>query len=233
MSSGDIQITAVARKPGKSTSRQMRSSRMIPAVVYGPKVKNLCLAITELDATRYSGRSFENSIFTLKSEDKNLNGMRVLKKDVSVHPVHRRPVHLDFYAPDMTQTVKVSVEVKYEGKPQGEKDGGIFQVLRRDVEVECLPSDIPESFTVNVEEMNLGDVIHVSALTMPSADVKLLTSTEEALASIVAAKEEEEVVAEPAAEEAAEGAASEGDSGEGEAPATDDNKGEATGDGKS
>ena len=202
MASGDIQIKAMARKPGKSISRQMRSNKLIPSVVYGPKTENTYFAITELDATRYSTRAFENSIFTLKSDDKKLNGMRVLKKDVTIHPVHRRPIHLDFYAPDMTQTVRVSVEIKYEGKSHGERNGGIFQALRRDVEVECLPADIPDSFIVPIEDMELGDVIHVSALNMPSSDVKLITSTEEAIASVVAAKEaKEETPAVAASEE--------------------------------
>ena len=201
MASEEIQITAIPRQPGKSLSRQMRLDKLIPSVVYGPKTKNTYFAINELDAIRYSARAFENSIFTLKSDDKKLNGIRVLKKEIVVHPVHRRPIHLDFYAPDMAQAVRVSIEIKYEGKSRGERDGGIFQALRRDVEVECLPSHIPNSLTVNIEDMELGSVIHVSALTMPNQDVKLITSEEEAIASIVAAKEEKEVA--PAAGEAA------------------------------
>ncbi len=188
----EIEIKAILRTPGKRVSRSMRSQKLIPSVVYGPKVDSHYFAITELEATRYSARAFDNSIFILKSEDTKLNGMRVLKKNISIHPVHRQPTHFDFYAPDMTQTVKVAVEINYEGRSRGEKNGGIFQALRRDVEVECLPTDIPSSLTVNIEPMELGDVLHVSHITPPHQGIKILTPPEEPMASVVAAKKEAE-----------------------------------------
>lgn len=187
----EIQIKAIPRQPGKGLTRSMRSSKLVPSVVYGPKVENAYFYITELDAARYSTKSFENSIFTLKSEDKKIDGMRVLKKEVAVHPVHRRPIHLDFYALDMNQTVRVNIAIHYKGKAQGEREGGIFNALRRDVEVECLPTHIPDFFTINVENMQLGKVLHVSDLDLPG-DVRLLTTGEEAIASVVAAKEKQE-----------------------------------------
>ena len=189
MNTNQIQLKASPRQPGKRISRKMRSDKFIPSVVYGPQVKNTYFAITELDATRYSTRAFENSIFILKSNDKKLNGIRVLKKEVSTHPLNGRPIHIDFYAPNMSETVKVNLEIKYTGKSEGEKNGGIFQALRRDVEVECLPTNIPDFINFDITNMNLGDVVHTSALDIPE-EVKLITSEGEAIASIVSAKEE-------------------------------------------
>ena len=182
-----IPIQAIPRPPGKSTARKLRAKRLIPSIVYGPQIPNICFAIRELDASRYSAKKFDNSIFILQSEDKKLHGISVLKKNLTLHPIHGRPVHLDFYALNMSQTVKVRVEIKYQGKSLGERNGGIFQPLRRDVEVECLPTTIPHTLTVDITDMNLGDVLHASTLSIPE-DVKLITSKKEAIASIVTAR---------------------------------------------
>ena len=202
MSDQQIEIKAVTRKIGKHHSRSLRNSRMIPAVLYGPKTENMNLAITELEVTKYSARRFENEIFTLSSEDKGLNGLRVLKKDVTIHPVTRRPVHVDFYVPDMTQKVKVEVEVKFEGTAKGTKEGGILNILQRKVEIECLPASIPSSFSVDISNLGLGDVLHVSDLNIAETEaLKVWTSKEETLATISQAKEEKK--ADPEAEAAA------------------------------
>lgn len=189
MTTEPISIQAIPRRAGKSVARQLRAQKLIPSVVYGPKTKNLCFAVRELDAIRYSAKNFENSIFVLQSEEQVLNGLSVLKKEVAIHPVHGCPVHLDFYAPDMSQSVRIGIEIKYTGKSQGERDGGVFQALRRDVEVECLPTGIPHAIEVDITDMNLGDVLHTSKLDIPEG-VKLITSKEEAIASIVAARED-------------------------------------------
>ncbi len=210
MSGKQIELTAVARATGKHNSRALRNQRLIPAVAYGPKVENINFSITENDVKKYSSRQYENEIFVLKSDDKNLDGIKVLKKDMSIHPVSRRPVHLDFFVPDMTQTVKVDVEIKYEGTPKGTKEGGIFNILMRTVEVECLPSNIPESFSVDVSGLGLNEVLHVSALPVSGESIKVLTSSEETLATVAQAKEE---TAATTTEEAA-----------ADAPAADDKK---------
>ena len=209
----DIVIEVKSRKPGRGTNRGLRKDREIPAVIYGPKTENFNLSLHENDAVKYSRREFENMIITFKSDNKDLNGLRVLKKETRVHPVSRKPIHLDFYAPDMTQTVRVEVELKFEGTPIGEKEeGGVFNIVRREIEIECLPADIPESFTVDVSAMAVGDVLHVSKVNI--GDNKLITSDELTICAVAQGKSEEE---EPVAAEAAPAA-----EGEAAAPAEGD-----------
>lgn len=191
MADQQIKIKAVPRKVGKHNSRSLRNEKLIPAVLYGPKTENMNLSITELDVTRYSSRKFENEIFTLTSEDSALNGLRVLKKDVTIHPVSRRPVHVDFFVPDMTQKVKVEVEVRFEGTAKGTKEGGIFNILQRKIEIECLPTSIPTFFSVDVTGLAVGDVLHVSDLKIAETEaLKVWTSKDETLATVSQTKED-------------------------------------------
>lgn len=207
-STQEIVIEVKTRKPGRGTNRGLRREREIPAVLYGPKTENISLSLPENDAVKYSRREFENMIITFKSDNKDLNGLKVLKKETRVHPVTRRPLHLDFYAPDMTQTVRVEVELKFEGTPKGEKEeGGIFNIVRREIEIECLPADIPESYTVDVSDMVVGDVLHVSDVKI--GDMKLMTSAELTICAVAQGKGDDEPAAEDAAAPAAETPAAE------------------------
>jgi large subunit ribosomal protein L25 len=104
-----LKLNADPRTPGKSDARGLRRGWGVPAVVYGPKTKPLSLSIHVNDAIKYARHGFENSIFTLESKDSSLNGMKVLRKTMDVHPITRRPIHMDFFAPDMTQAVRVDI----------------------------------------------------------------------------------------------------------------------------
>lgn len=196
----NLTIAAQPRTPGKATARGLRVERSVPAVVYGPKTKNFSFSIPEIDAVRYTRHGFENTIFTLQSDDKNLNGLKVLTKTYDVHPVSRRPIHLDFFAPDMTQAVRVSVEVRLTGKAAGLADGGLVSQVKRDVEIECLPLEIPEYFELDISSLELNASMHVSDIQFPKG-VKLIDSEDETL--VTCAIVEETVAAAPAADAAA------------------------------
>lgn len=191
-----IEIQAIPRTQGKGSSRNLRNESRTPAIVYSPKQENVLFSIKENDAVKYSRMEYENTIFTLKSEDSSIDGLQVLKKDITFHPVNRRPLHVDFYAVDMTATVRVNVEVKFEGKSNGERDGGVFNVVRREVEVECMPGQIPSEITIDISELKLNESLHVSDLTVPS-NVKMITGSELTIATVAEVKEE---AATPAAE---------------------------------
>lgn len=203
MAQQQINLKASVRTAGKHFSRTLRKEDRVPAVVYGPKTKSVSIDIAKLDAVRASKHGFENTFFTLESEDKSLNGLKVMRRAFEIHPVSRAPIHLDFFAPDMTQTVRVNVEIRFTGKAEGVKSGGIFNTVRRDVEVECLPLEIPEFFEVDVTNLNLDESMHVSDIKFPEG-VKLVTSLEETIATVAMVKEE---VAAPVAAAPAEGAA--------------------------
>ena len=107
----------------------------------------------------------------------------------------------------MTQKVKVEVEINFEGTPKGTKEGGIFNISMRKVEIECLPTDIPEKFTVDVSGLGLNEVLHASKIDLGSDKIKMITSSEETLAAVAAAKEEKAAETPAEGEAAAEGAA--------------------------
>lgn len=192
----NLTIAAQPRTPGKATSRGLRDGRNVPAVVYGPKTKNFSFSIPEIDAVRYTRHGFENTIFTLTSDDKDLNGMKVLTKTYDVHPVSRRPIHLDFFAPDMTQTVRVSVEVRLTGKAAGLADGGLVSQVKRDVEIECLPLEIPEFFELDISPLELNASMHVSDIQFPKG-VKLIDSEDETLVTCAVVEETAATVPSP------------------------------------
>ncbi len=196
-----LKLNAEVREAGKSTARELRRGWYVPAVVYGPKTKPLSLAIHVNDAIKYGRMSFENSIFTLESKDSALNGLKVLRKQLVVHPVTRRPIHMDFFAPDMTQAVRVDVEVRISGKAKGTAEGGLVSMVRRTVEIECLPLEIPEFFELDVTDMGLNESMHVSDIKFP-ANTHVITSNDETIVTCAEVKEE---VATPVV--AAEGAA--------------------------
>ena len=197
------------RKIGKHNSKVARNGRMVPAVIYGPKQDNTNVLCTELFIDKHRAKKWESVIFKTESEDSKLKGINVMLKKIQYHPVTNRPVHVDFYALDMTEKIKVKVPVKYNGEPVGcKEEGGVRQIILFDIELECSPADIPEQIDVAIEHLKLNESIHVSDVTFPDT-VKVLTAPERTMITVGMPKEEKE---EPVAAEGAEGA-------EGAAPA--------------
>jgi len=204
MATQELKINANVRAPGKAQSRGLRMSRNIPAVIYGPKIEPLSISIHENDAVKYAKMGYENTIFTLESAEGSLNGLKVLRKSMDIHPVSRRPVHLDFFAPDMSQKVRVNVEVRIHGKAKGTAEGGLVSMVRREVEVECLPLEIPSHFDLDVTALDLNESMHVSDIRFPEG-IRVMTDKGE---TIVTCSEVKEEAATPvAATDAAAGAA--------------------------
>ena len=201
----NFEFNVELRKSGKHDSRRLRREGHVPAIVYGPNLKNVSVFVPEKQVVRFAKQQYENTIFVFKSADKTLNNLKVLKKETTLHPVSRRPVHLDFFALDLNKAIRVSVEVRYEGRSAGVKDGGILNAVRRDVEVECLPTQIPQFISIDVSPLGIGNSFHVSDLQMPEG-IRLITLPTETLCTVVMV--EELVVEAPVAAAAtAEGAA--------------------------
>ncbi|MBX3022193.1 MAG: 50S ribosomal protein L25 [Bdellovibrionales bacterium] len=213
MATQELKINANVRQAGKATSRGLRNERYVPAVVYGPKTKPLNISIHENDAVKYGRTAFENSLFTFESKDSTINGMRVLRKSMDVHPVSRRPTHIDFFAPDMSKAVRVNVEVRTTGKARGTADGGLVSMVRREVEIECLPLEIPAFFELDITDLDLNASMHVSDIKFPE-NLKVITSMDETIVTCAEVKEE---VATPVAA-AADAAAAPGAAGAAAAP---------------
>ncbi len=189
-----IDLKVDARETGKHNSRSLRASRQVPAVIYGA-VSPINVHVEEKEIVKYNTRAYENALFNLKSSNKNADGIVALIKSVDVHPLSRRPQHVDFFALDLKKAVRVNVEVRLEGKPIGLSEGGLLNVVLRSVEVECLPTEIPEFFTADVSNLGVGDALHVSDIKV-SGSVKMITGAEQTIAVV---NTQEEEAAAPAA----------------------------------
>ena len=194
-----IELTVEKRESGRANARGLRVNKMVPGVIYGATA-NVNVSLHVNDVIKYNSRAYENALLTIKSSDTKLNGKVALMKEVFVNPLSRRPEHIDLFALDLTKSVRVSVEIRVEGKAIGLAEGGLLNVVIRQVEVECLPTEIPEAIIVDVTNLGVGDSLHVSDLTVPEG-VKMISRPELTIAAVVV--QEEEVVVAPVAEAAA------------------------------
>lgn len=190
-----IELTIETRQSGRAQSRGLRNSKMVPGIIYGA-IENKNVSVHVNDLLKYNTRAYENALLNLKSSDSTLNGKVALIKSVQVNPLSRKPEHVDFFAIDLKKSVRVSVEVKIEGKAIGISEGGLLNIVTRQVEVECLPTAIPEFLSLDVSNLGVGQSLHASELTMPDG-VKLISRPEITIAAVV--EQEDEVVAAPAA----------------------------------
>ena len=199
MSKQRIELNVETRQSGRGNSRELRVNKMVPGIIYGA-IENQNISVHVNDILKYNTRAYENALLNLKSSDSKLNGKVALIKSVQVNPLSRKPEHVDFFALDLNKAVRVSVEIKIEGKAIGLSEGGLLNIVMRSVEVECLPTAIPEFLTLDVTNLGVGESLHASELTMP-AGVKLISRPEVTIAAVV--EQEEEVAAAPAAAAAA------------------------------
>lgn len=194
-----IELDIEARESGRAGARGLRVNKRVPGVIYGA-IENANVSVHVNDILKYNTRAYENALLNLKSSDSKLNGKVALIKEVTVNPLTRRPEHVDFFALDLTKSVRVSVEVRIEGKAIGLAEGGLLNIVARQVEVECLPTAIPDAIIADVTNLNVGDSLHVSDLTTPDG-VKMITRPEVTIAAVV--EYVEEAAATPAAADAA------------------------------
>lgn len=177
------------RTTGKSVSRKLRREKLIPAIVYGEKYENLAICIEEKEFLSIFKKAFgfsENVLISLEIEDnaKPVVKQTVLIKDVQIHPVSRKILHVDFYRVSLDKRIKLKVPIVLVGHAVGVSLGGIPEFVLREVEVECMPLDIPDKIEVDISSLNIGDTIHVKDLPVKEG-VKLLIDPENVVISIL------------------------------------------------
>jgi large subunit ribosomal protein L25 len=188
---------------GKNEARRLRQTGKVPAVLYGGKSGPITLSVSakQLSAILRSPTG-HNTLFQVSVAGKS---EPAIVKDWLVDPTTGTLLHVDLMRVAMNVRMKVKVPVHTFGEPAGVKvQGGVFEVVTREVEVECLPSDIPTEFRMDVSELMLGKQLRVGDLPIDAAKIKLLTEPERVIAHVVALKVEEE---KPAEAVVAEGAA--------------------------
>ncbi len=196
-------VEAKARQGGgKNDARRLRQSGLIPAVVYGAGQDSQPIAVDPKQMRRIlNSEQGHNSIFDLSLDG---NTAKVMIVDWQYEPIKSALLHVDLKRIAMDKVLQVSVPILLKGEAPGVKvGGGILELLLREVEIECLPADIPGHIDVDVSKLEFGEVIRVSDL--PRGDkLKFMTEENQPVAHVVAVKEVVEAVP---AEGAVEGAA--------------------------
>lgn len=197
-------IKAQARPTGsKNANRRLRASGKIPGVIYGSGKKPVVISIdpNDVKAILHSDAG-RNTIVTVSVDGTKHNN--AMLKDYQLDPVHGDLIHADFIKIAMDRILEVEVSIDLVGEPVGVKiGGGIMDFVTRSIEVECLPSDIPESIKVDVSALDINDYIRVKNLET-DAKVKILTEPEIVIVTVVPPTKEEEAPVEEEVAEAAE-----------------------------
>ena len=201
----EIQANARDRKNKRDAKRLLRGGK-IPGVLYGPKMQAVNL---EFDKREFSSRiaGLEGShLVRLKSSATSLTDKVALVKDMQYDPISGEVIHADLYEVDLTAKITVHVPLHFVGKAAGVVRGGILQPIEREIEVECLPLDIPEYFNVDVSGLDIGDSAHIEDLVMPEG-VTAIYESNLALVAVVPPTVEEAPAAAAAPVEGAEAVA--------------------------
>src|SRR5271156_5734716 len=183
---------------GKGPARRTRLTGMVPAILYGGKKDSISLAVNAKQVARIlRSETGHNTIFTVQVAEGA--GEQAMLKDWQGDPVSGKLLHVDLFRIAMDVRMRVRVPVHTFGEPQGVKmQGGIFEMVTREVEVECLPGDIPEEFKVDVSEMLIGKQLRAADLPFDPNKVKLITDPVRVIAHVVVLKKEEEPTPEAA-----------------------------------
>jgi large subunit ribosomal protein L25 len=217
-----VNLRATLRETvGNGPSRVLRREGKIPAILYGPNKAPVKLTVDKLDLDPiFKSGAVSQKLLRLRVD--GLDGTsNVMIKEMQRHPVSHNLLHLDFYEVTMDQKIKVMVPVAVTGKSAGVEIGGMLQIIRRELEVFCLPGRIPENITIDITDLDIGDSFHVEDLTLEE-DVEIPAEVNFTILTVLSPKaEEEEVEAEEEELEGEEGVEAAEDAEAAEEPAAE------------
>jgi len=204
--------TKIRTKTGNGPARRLRMSGQIPAVLYGPKTETVLLSVNKSDLELLFkkggiGQVVLNLVIQKNGETTTRPAMI---KELQTHPVSRNFIHIDFYEIKMDQKITAKIPVVTTGIAKGIELGGILQIIRRELEVECLPLEVPESIEIDISDLDIGDSIHVGKIRLES-ELEFLEDDNYTVVTVLTPKLEEE---EPEEEEEVEGEEAEKEDGE-------------------
>jgi large subunit ribosomal protein L25 len=200
MEVGKLTVTVRTTSGHKGHARKLRTQGKVPGVCYGASTDGridplpIVIDVKQLKGALDPVRK-QNTVIDLTIEgpgDASKRSLHALVKEYQVHPIRREITHVDLLAIDPNKEVNADVPLEFIGKPAGAINGGQVRIVMRKLEVRAKPSDIPVKLTVDVSPLDIGDVIHVSGVTLPSG-VAVVTGRD--LAVVTCAAPEEEAVA--------------------------------------
>ena len=179
---------------GTRQVKKVRSRKHIPAIVYGTGFKPAPIEVRADDFSRaIHTKAGENVVIRLEIGGSTRLEKTVIVKEIQYHPVTDSVEHIDFNAISLTEKIKVQVPLHVNGEAPGVKQGGVLDVVHHEIEVEGLPTPIPERIEAGISKMNIGDAIHVKELSFPSG-VTCLLAEDEVVVAVHAPKTEEVAV---------------------------------------
>ncbi|MDE0354139.1 MAG: 50S ribosomal protein L25 [Deltaproteobacteria bacterium] len=206
-----VEVPVETRQVGnKRDAGRLRRDGILPGVVYGRGTDGVAMQVNGRELRSRVGSLEGSHVLRFKSGADSLDGRLVLIKNVQYHPVTHAVAHIDFYEVDVTRKITVMVGLHFVGRAEGVVHGGVLQPIARELEVECLPMDIPAQIDVDVSSLEIGHALKAGDITLPpdvvnhTPDLTLVS----VLAPTVSTLGEEG--AEEAAEETAEAAEDQG-----------------------
>ncbi|MGE3800442.1 MAG: 50S ribosomal protein L25 [Candidatus Kapaibacterium sp.] len=177
----DITLEAKRREAGRSNARALRRQGIIPGVFYFHGQDSIPLSVHEL-ALRPLINTSESHLVNLKLDDGSQK--LCILKDMDFDPITDRPVHFDLIGVAVGELMKLNVPISFVGRAAGQLDGGIVQHVMNELEIEVLPKNLPESIEIDISDLNIGDSIHVSDLTVENYTI--LNTPEATIVSVSA-----------------------------------------------
>jgi len=201
--------TNIRTSRGNGAARVLRSRGQIPAVLYGPGSEPVMLSVDTVALEQVLKKSTAGEVLVnLTIQNGGATNRTAMIREMQTHPVSRKFLHVDFYEIALDRKLRVGVPIVTKGKSKGVELGGILQIVRREIELLCLPLDIPDSIELDITDLDIGDAIHVRDIPL-KAGLELPEDTNFTVLTVASPMREEE----PAAE-AEEGAEPEGEEAE-------------------
>jgi len=203
---GDILLKAQIReKTGKEISRKLRTKGLIPAILYGPSVQPIPLAVNPIAVLKVLEKEQSASSFLdLEITDgKTSQIKKALIKDVDFHPTTDQLIHVDFYQITVGKELTLDVPIVIVGKAKGVEKGGVLEQNLRELTISCLPKLVPSHIEVDVTDLDIGDSIHVADISVDEG-IKIENDPQVPVVTLVAPEEEEVKVEEEEVEETGE-----------------------------
>lgn len=192
----DLTVAAESRDSrGKNEARRLRAKGSVPAVIYGGPAGPSPVAVNPKEVSRIlNSRTGHNTIFNMSITGGDTTPVMIV--DWQFDPIKDSLLHVDLKRIDLTKRITVNVPVLTQGDPKGVKiQGGIHEVITREIEIECLPDEIPEEFTVNVSELMIGQSVRAGDIPLPGS-MRLLSAADSVISHVVSLRAEETTTAE-------------------------------------
>lgn len=175
---------------GKNVNRRLRAQGLIPCVVYGRGIETWKVAVSPKEVMKiFESDSGRNTIFSVKVGSESRN---VVIKDFQLDPIKGNLLHVDFQRIDMDQKMSFQVPVETVGTSTGVKNhGGILDMVMREIEIECLPKDVPDHLQIDITDLDVGDSYRVSSISVDPNKFTILSDPDNVVLTIVSPRVEE------------------------------------------